>query len=406
MKWRSTHIGEFVDRGVANIQTGPFGTQLKASDYVADGIPVINVRNIGYGRLRENDLEHVTETTSERLVAHVLKHGDIVFGRKGAVDRHLLVQNGQAGWMQGSDCIRLRLATDEIEPKFLSYCFLSPSHQEWMLTQSSNKATMASLNQDIIKRIPIRVPSPQTQQDVVAILSAYDDLLENNARRIKLLEESARLLYEEWFVRLRFPGHEHTPIHNDLPKGWQAKVLCDLCQAVRETVHPNELEPDTPYIGLEHIPRRSITLGTWGRADEVDSTKHLYQTGDILFGKIRPYFHKVGVALTDGITSSDAIVIRPTSDELLPLVLLTTSSDHFVATASKTAREGSKMPRADWKLMQQFSVLLPPTPLLKAFNDFITPVLGQLKALTFANHKLQQARDLLLPRLMNGEIAV
>jgi len=183
-------------------------------------------------------------------------------------------------------------------------------------------------------------------------------------------------------------------------------VLSDLCQAARETVHPNELEPDTPYIGLEHIPRLSITLRTWGRAEEVDSTKHRYQTDDILFGKIRPYFHKVGIALTDGITSSDAIVIRPAHDELLPLVLMTTSSDHFVAMASKTAREGSKMPRADWKLMQQFAVPLPPMPILKAFNVFITQVLDQLKALTFTNQKLQQARDLLLPRLMNGEIAV
>ncbi|NLW34389.1 MAG: restriction endonuclease subunit S, partial [Syntrophorhabdus aromaticivorans] len=225
-------------------------------------------------------------------------------------------------------------------------------------------------------------------------------------RRIQLLEQAARLLYKEWFVHLRFPGHEHTPIIDGVPDGWEKKILGDICFEVRETVSPSALEPNTPYIGLEHMARRSITLCEWGQAEQVTSSKHRFCEGEILFGKIRPYFHKVGIALTDGVASSDAIVIRPVHSPLLPLVLMTTSSDRFVAVTAQEMKEGSKMPRADWKQMQQYPVSLPPDGLLRVFNDFIDPILHQLKTLAFANKRLGAARDLLLPKLMNGEVEV
>ncbi|NCD35369.1 MAG: restriction endonuclease subunit S, partial [Spartobacteria bacterium] len=229
---------------------------------------------------------------------------------------------------------------------------------------------------------------------------------ENNRRRIQLLEQAARLLYKEWFVHLRFPGHEHTRIIDGVPEGWEKKVLGDVCFEVRETVLPSAFEANTPYIGLEHMPRRSITLCEWGQAEQVTSSKHRFREGEILFGKIRPYFHKVGIALTDGVASSDAIIIRPAHSHLLPLVLMTTSSDGFVAVTAQQMKEGSKMPRADWKQMQQYPVSLPSDGLLRAFNDFIDPILNQLKTLAFANKRLGVARDLLLPKLMNGEVAV
>ena len=148
MSWRKVHLGEFVDDGGIDIQTGPFGTQLKASDYTSEGTPVINVRNVGYGNLRPDKLEFVPEPVVSRLSKHLLETRDIVFGRKGAVDRHLFVREAQTGWMQGSDCIRLRVLTDAIRPAFLSFALRLPSHKQWIITQCSNKATMASLNQD------------------------------------------------------------------------------------------------------------------------------------------------------------------------------------------------------------------------------------------------------------------
>jgi type I restriction enzyme S subunit len=163
--WKKGHLGDFVENGMVDIQTGPFGTQLKASDYTEDGTPVINVRNIGYGDLRPDKLEYVPEEITDRLSVHLLREGDIVFGRKGAVDRHILVSSSQNGWMQGSDCIRMRSLSDEVCPVLLTFAFREPSHHEWMLTQCGNKATMASLNQGVISRIPAIVPSKILQDE-------------------------------------------------------------------------------------------------------------------------------------------------------------------------------------------------------------------------------------------------
>ena len=136
------------------------------------------------------------------------------------------------------------------------------------------------------------------------------------------------------------------------------------------------------------------------------SSKHRFREGEILFGKIRPYFHKVGIAFVDGVASSDAIVIRPIDSKLRGLVLMTVSSDPFVAVTAQTMREGSKMPRADWKQMKAYLEPIPPDGLLNSFESLIRSIVEQLRILTFANQKLRTARDLLLPKLMSGEIAV
>ena len=270
----------------------------------------------------------------------------------------------------------------------------------------SDKAAVPGVDRNVLHELKVRAPNITTQLRIASILSTYDDLIENNHRRMALLEESARLLYREWFVRLRFPGHEHTRIVDGVPEGWERTTLGNLCKEIRELVLPDEVEPDTPYIGLEHMPRRSISLNEWGKAEQVTSGKHLFRAGEILFGKIRPYFHKVGITFVDGVASSDTIVMRPLEKKLRGLALMTVSSDEFIALTAQTMKEGSKMPRADWKQMQQYSVQLPPDGLLSSFDSVIQDIIGQLKTLSFTNQKLRAARDLLLPRLMSGEIAV
>ena len=263
-----------------------------------------------------------------------------------------------------------------------------------------------TLNRNHIHDLSVSIPSMAEQTRIADTLSTYDDLIENNRRRMTLLEESARLLYREWFVRLRFPGYEHTPIVDGVPLGWERKTLGELCSDIRDMVLPEALEPDTPYIGLEHIPRRSISLNEWGTVEQVTSSKSRFKAGEIIFGKIRPYFHKVGVAFVDGVASSDSIVIRPAADTLNGLVLMTMSSDEFVAVTAQQMKEGSKMPRADWKQMKAYPVPLPPSGLLSSFDGVIQPIVEQLKCISFANQKLRTARDLLLPRLMSGELTV
>ncbi len=405
MKWREATLGELAKRDGGLVQTGPFGSQLHQSDYLPDGIPVIMPKDIANGRVSVESVARVSEETVNRLRRHKLKPRTIVLPRRGEVTKRAFIKPEQEGWLCGTGCLKIELGGRELVPEYLYYFMEQDQVVRW-LEQHAVGTTMLNLSAGIVAELPIRYPGVEDQNTIASTLSAYDELIENNRRRMELLEQAARLLYREWFVRFRFPGHEHTRFTNGIPEGWEKNVLGDICSDIRETVLPEELEPDTPYIGLEHMPRRSVSLTEWGQAQTVTSTKHRFKAGDILFGKIRPYFHKVGIAFTDGVASSDAIVIRPNSKEIRSLLLMTVSSDQFIAEASQTMREGSKMPRADWKLMKQYPMALPPQGLLERFAEIATAITDQLRNLCFQNQKLRAARHLLLPRLMSGEIAV
>jgi len=219
----------------------------------------------------------------------------------------------------------------------------------------------------------------------------------------------AQRLYREWFVNFRFPGHEKVRLVDSslgkIPEGWEVVELGELAEQVRRGVDPTTVEPDTPYVGLEHIPRKSIALSDWGCAADVQSTKFLFRTGEILFGKIRPYFHKVAIAPLDGICSSDTIVIKEKDSRWFPVVLTTVSSERFIDEATRTSN-GTKMPRANWDVLVKYPVPLPETAVLERFNQFVNDSLAQIHNLIFRNINLRQTRDLLLPKLISGELDV
>lgn len=405
MSWHDSTLGELARRDGGLIQTGPFGSQLHQAEYEAEGIPVVMPKDIADGRISVESVARVSEQTANRLERHKLKPRSIVLPRRGEVTKRAYIRPEQEGWLCGTGCLKIELNGKHLVPEFLYY-FMEQGHVIRWLEQHAVGTTMLNLSAGIVADLPIRFPIVEVQSKIADTLTSYDDLIENNRRHMTLLEESARLLYREWFVRLRFPGHEHTRIVDGVPEGWARRALGDLCTEIRESVLPEAMESCIPYIGLEHMPRRSITLGDWSTVEQVTSSKHRFRAGEILFGKIRPYFHKVGVAFVDGVVSSDAIVIRPSDPKVHGLVLMTVSSDEFVADTAQSMKEGSKMPRADWKQMQRYSIALPPDGLLASFESVVQPVIEQLKILTFSNQKLRTARDLLLPRLMSGEIAV
>lgn len=287
-------------------------------------------------------------------------------------------------------------------PRFISY-FLRILH----FARQSAAGAVPGINRNALHLLPVRCPPLPVQEHIADILSAYDDLIENNTRRITILEEMARALYREWFVNFRFPGHEQVEMVDSemgpVPEGWEVVELGDLAENVRCSVDPNQLDPETPYFGLEHLPRRSITLADWGTGGQVQSTKLSFKAGDILFGKIRPYFHKVDVAPLDGICSSDAIVIVPKAPEHFALVLACVSSDAFVSHATQTS-QGTKMPRANWDVLVRYLIRVPPASLLRPFEEFVTNAVTSIHNLIFRNRNLRRTRDLLLPKLVSGEI--
>lgn len=408
MSWQLASIDSIKSDVPYSLVGGPFGSNLTTRDYVDEGVPVIRGANLPDSQTFLDDaFVFVREEKADALVSNLAYPGDLVFTQRGTLGQVGLIPKEARfqRYVISQSQMKLAVSETKADPWFVYYYFRHPDTVQTIKNHALTSG-VPHINLGILKSLQMPLPPLDVQKSMVALLSAYDDLIENNRRRIVLLEEAARQLYREWFVRLRFPGHEHTRIIEGVPEGWERTTFGDLCDAVREIVKPEVLEPETPYIGLEHIPRRSITLSEWGSAAQVTSSKHRFAAGDVIFGKIRPYFHKVGIAFVDGVASSDAIVIRAHNPDHSGLVLMAASSDPFVAATSQTMREGSKMPRADWKQMQAYPAPLPSAGLLRSFEATIQSIVEQLRTLTFANHKLRSARDLMLPRLMSGEIAV
>ena len=293
-----------------------------------------------------------------------------------------------------------------VDSLFLQFLLRSPNIKEQLKNYVSGAAIPRIVLKDF-KQAVLPIPPLPIQQKIAAILSAYDDLIENNLKQIKLLEEMAQITYEEWFVRFKFPNHENTPVDEvtGLPLGWKIEVLENHVELIKDSVLPSDLGNSIRYIGLEHMPRKSIVLSEYGDSDNVGSLKLVVKKGDVLFGKIRPYFHKVGVALDDCITSTDTIVLRARQQELHGIILQTVYSNEFVASAVQSSN-GTKMPRANWNVLKNHPIIIPEITVLNQFAEISHNLIFNISNLVNQNQLLKEARDILLPRLMTGKIAV
>ncbi len=384
-------VSKLVAAGEAQLKTGPFGTQLKASDYTEEGTPVINVRNIGFGGIKADKLEYISPSTRDRLSSHVLQRGDIVFGRKGAVERHVYIREEQDGWFQGSDCLRLRFTSPRIEPLFASYFFLTPEHQRWMMNQCSHGATMASLNQEILERIELPLPPLQVQRRIAGILSAYDDLIENNQRRIRILEEMARSLYREWFVHFRFPGHDNVKMVpsaiGPIPQGWELGRLDDVIVLQRGFDLPKALRLDgsipiyaaTGVVGFHNEAKVKASGIVTGRSGTI---------GDVLY--VQEDFWPLNTALWGK--------EFPKSEPLYAYYVLSSLD-------LRQYNSGAAVPTLNRNDIHGLNAIIAPRSLQRNFQEIAGAVLRQARTLKLQIQNLRRTRDLLLPRLLSGMIA-
>jgi type I restriction enzyme S subunit len=230
MKWRTTRLGDFL--------TLQRGHDLPESRRQDGDVPVVSSSGI-------------TGRHSEAKA----KSPGVVTGRYGTIGEVFFLEEDY--WP-----LNTALYVTDFKgnvPRFTAY-FLRNVLRDYQ----SDKAAIPGVNRNVLHDMRVLYPGLPVQCRIASILSAYDDLIENNRRRMGLLEEAARQLYREWFVRLRFPGHERVKIKAGVPEGWERKTLGEVAPDYRDAANPSELEPGTPYIGLEHMPRRSITLTEWG----------------------------------------------------------------------------------------------------------------------------------------------
>ena len=380
-----SNIGaEFTEKGIKYIRS----EMLTSAKYISD-----------------EGLLYISEETHKKLKRSQLKPGDILFSMAGVyLGKTAILRECDTPANTNQAVALIRIIDEKCNREYVYY-YLNLPEVVKSVNSITGQSAQPNINLKQIGNIQIMLPERSVQDAVVTILSTYDSLIANNQKQIKLLEEAAQRLYKEWFIDLRFPGHETTPIVDGVPEGWKKDSLGGICTLKKDTVSAGKIPVGTPYIGLEHMPRVDFCLSSWGNAEEVTSNKFQYTEDDIIFGKIRPYFHKVGFALNSGVVSTDSFVLKA-NDGLWGLLLMTVFDKLFVDYTYQTCKEGAKMPRADWGQMEKYPVLIPPKSVRQDFEEFIWNNTRRVKVLALQNHALAEARDRLLPKLMSGEIKV
>jgi type I restriction enzyme S subunit len=278
------------------------------------------------------------------------------------------------------------------------------------LRATATGATVRHTAPERIYRVEIPLPPTSCQRKIAAVLSAYDALIENNNRRIEILEEMARRIYQEWFVDLRFPGHEGLRLVDSelgqIPDTWRVGVLDDLVEDVREGISAGPVTSSQPYVPIDCLTSRSLALVEWKPGSEAASSLLTFQRGDLLFGAMRPYFHKVALAPWTGTTRTTCFVLRARRPHEYSYCALTCFNDETIKYATAHA-SGTTIPYARWKdSLAAKPTLIPDRVVTEKFDLIVRPILQFLMDAGSVVATLRKTRDLLLPRLVSGEIDV
>ena len=381
---------------LCKVATITMGTSPKGTTYNHEGIglPLLNGPT-EFGETHPHCTLYTTDSKKE------CKTGDLIFCVRAST--------GRMNWADrlyslGRGVCSIRGETP-LDTKFIRYCI------EWKLNELLNLASgsiFSHLTKDTIRNFPI--PYPESRHKIAAILSPYDDLIENNTRRIQILEEMAQIIYRQWFVEFQFPGHENVPMVESelgmIPKGWEIGKLGDIVDNIRKTEKPGKhLEP-LPYVPIDCISRRSIALMQHKPSREAKSSLIAFKRNDILFGAMRAYFHKVTFAPFDGITRQTCFVLRSKNPNNYPFDLFTIFQDSTVKYASNYST-GSTIPYATWDgALAVMPIIKPPDPLIQQFSNIVTPMFDSIRMMAMKNTNLRKTRDLLRPKLISGELDV
>ena len=386
MSWKTVTLGDIS----SNIQTGPFGSQLHQSDYSEEGTPVVMPKDLVNGHISEASIARVSEEHVNRLSRHKIEAGDILYSRRGDVGRCAFATDVEQGWLCGTGCLRVTIDGNKAIPKFVFYQLQKAETVGWVEKHAVG-ATMLNLNTSILSSLPIEIPSIEEQQVIVNMLSTYDDLIDNNQKQIKLLEEAAQRLYKEWFVDLRFPGYENTPITDGVPQGWRNGTLGEIAFFKRGKT----ITKDQTFEGLVPVVAGGLEPAYYHNQSNTVSPVITVSGSGANAGFTRMYY-------TD-IWASDCsfVDIQNTDNIYFAYCVLKNKKSDIDAL-----QKGAAQPHVYAKDINALEILVPDPTCLAEFESLVTPFFEKIKSLYQQIELSKEARDRLLPKLMSGEIEV
>jgi type I restriction enzyme S subunit len=320
------------------------------------GVPLVTAKIIKGGKIKPPDEFIAEEDYDSWMQRGLSQKGDVVMTTEAPLGEIAQLDGSKVALAQ---CvITLRGKPDLLYNTFLKFLLQSQPVQEALCSRATG-TTVLGIRQSELRKVPLTFLALPEQKAIARILGTLDDKIELNRRMNATLEAMARALFQSWFVdfdpvHTKAAGHQPSGMSEktaalfpssfqdselgEIPKGWGVGTLTDIANNHRRSVQPNEIASNTPYIALEHMPRRSIALGDWEPPAQVESGKTAFSQGEILFGKLRPYFHKVGVAPVFGVCSTDILVLAPAKSDWFGFLLGHVSSDSVIQFADKLDR--------------------------------------------------------------------
>lgn len=381
------------------------------SVYVDNGITLIRSQNVYNGLFNASGLVQLTDEHAKQLDGVTVESADILLNITGdSVARCCQVPDSVLPARVNQHVAIIRPDQNELLPEFLCYYLVSPLMQKYLLSRAGSGGTRNALTKGMIDALEVPAPLIQNQREIVDIVSIYDELIDNNRRRIQLLEQSARLLYQEWFVRLRFPGHEHAKVKDGIPEGWEKVSISSFC-VVGRGGSPRPIES---FLGGT-VPWFKIGDATASEGPFVFSTAEmiieagikksvLLPPGELILSNSAtcgiPYFTGVTGCIHDGwLYFKD---LKRVSKWFLYCCLFDKQRAILAGIG-----DGATQKNLNTDYIGKQPVLLPISDtLIEQFNSIVQPLFQQILILMRSNIKLRAARDLLLPKLMSGEVAV
>ena len=373
------------------------------------GYPLIRTPNIGKGRFDLDGVHRVSEDIyKKRNLRATPQDNDLIFAREAPAGNAAIIKNGNK-FCLGQRTVLIRPNHQLVCPDFLTYFLLAPQ-QQYGLLGTANGATVAHVNLPTIRELEIDIPSLEEQCHIANILSAYDDLIENNQKQIKLLEEAAQRLYKEWFVDLHFPSWENTTIVDGVPEGWSLCTLEDVIEFdPKIKLDKDRLKESVPMSALSTT---SMILNRAEFTETYSNSGSKFQNGDTLLARITPCLENGKTAFVSGIESEEGAVgsteyIVMRSKKINPyMVYLIARSDEFrnYAINSMSGSDGRQRVKAD--KLKGLDYLCPASYLIDRFGKVAQPIFSKIFVLNKQCAMAQEARDRLLPKLMSGELEV
>jgi type I restriction enzyme, S subunit len=423
-----------------------------ADEYTESGVPVLRGVNVNRGRFHDDDFVFIDNETADRLSKFESFPGDVLLVHKGTLGQIGLMPNRRKypRYIMGNSMMRVRCDPTTLLPEYLYYWLTSADGQHYLFSRVSQVGVpQIQTPLTTLRQAELPIPPLSEQRAIAHILGTLDDKIELNRRMNETLEAMARAIFKSWFVdfepiRAKMEGRWRKgeslpglPAHlydlfpdrlvdaaqgsanvaggrmpgatselGEIPEGWEVGTLGDVLTQRVDRCAPSDETRSRPYVPIECIAARSLLLSDSMSGEDAQSSLTKFAKGDLLFGAMRPYFHKVAISPFDGTTRTTVFVLRPkvTEDFAYAAMVLHDRGTIEYATNHST---GSTIPYAVWQgSLEAMPIVLPPTQVRALFDHLVRPFLDRIPPLFFENRTLAALRDALLPKLISGELRV